>query len=37
VLLKKGVSGVRMSGNTISGHPDKSVADESGGTNQLQE
>jgi len=37
VILRPGVSGIRMSGNTLSGHPGKPVLDESGGKNRLQE
>lgn len=37
LFLRQGVSGVRMSGNHISGHPEAAIVDESGGTNQLQE
>lgn len=37
LMLTEGVSGIRMSGNTISGHPDKAVVDESGGKNSLEE
>ena len=31
-----GVSGVRMAGNTLKGHPDQAVADESGGEDHLK-
>jgi hypothetical protein len=36
LVLAPGVSGVRMSGNLITGHPGEAIIDESGGKNQLQ-
>lgn len=36
VYLHPGVSGVKMSGNKISGHPEAAIVDQSGGTNDLQ-
>ncbi len=37
LVLMPGVSGVRMKGNEISGHPGAAIVDDSGGTNELQE
>jgi hypothetical protein len=36
VILRDGVTGAKMAGNKMAGHPDQAVLDRSGGVNQLQ-